>query len=48
MQIKEDDIVRYIRNLLSVPWDIQNLVFLDEVSVENPDVLRKKGYGMVG
>ncbi|XP_058820531.1 uncharacterized protein LOC131682793 [Topomyia yanbarensis] len=34
--------------LLAIPWDIYNLVFLDEVSFDNRDMLRRKGYGVVG
>jgi len=30
------------------PWTLQNLVFLDEVSFDNRDMLQKKGYGMKG
>nr|XP_029718012.1 uncharacterized protein LOC115260828 [Aedes albopictus] len=48
IQIREDEIVRFVKEMLSVPWDIYNLVFLDEVSFDNKDMLRKKGYGVVG
>uniref|UniRef100_A0A8D8MSN9 (northern house mosquito) hypothetical protein n=1 Tax=Culex pipiens TaxID=7175 RepID=A0A8D8MSN9_CULPI len=48
IQIRDDEIVRYVRELLSIPWDLFNLVFLDEVSFDNRDMLRTKGYGIVG
>lgn len=48
MQIRDDEITRFVRELLSVPWDLSNLVFLDEVSFDNRDMLRRKGYGIVG
>ncbi|XP_021703794.1 uncharacterized protein LOC110677193 [Aedes aegypti] len=48
MQIREEEIVRFMRELLAIPWDIYNLVFLDEVSFDNRDMLRWKGYGVVG
>lgn len=48
IQIREDEIIRFVKEMLSVPWDIYNLVFLDEVSFDNKDMLRKKGYGVVG
>jgi hypothetical protein len=32
IQINEKDLLRFANELLSVPWIIQNLVFLDEVS----------------
>ena len=48
IQIREDEITRFVRELLSIPWDLSNLVFLDEVSFDNREMLRKKGYGVVG
>ncbi|XP_055538395.1 uncharacterized protein LOC129725956 [Wyeomyia smithii] len=48
IQIREDEIVRFTREMLSIPWDLFNLVFLDEVSFNNKDMLRRKGYGVVG
>ncbi|XP_038105590.1 LOW QUALITY PROTEIN: uncharacterized protein LOC119765553 [Culex quinquefasciatus] len=47
IQIREDEIVRYVLELLSIPWDLFKLVFLDEVSFDNRDMLRTKGYGVV-
>lgn len=37
-----------MRELLAIQWDIYNLVFLDEVSFDNQDMLRRKGYGVIG
>lgn len=48
IQIREDEIVRFMREVLAIPWDLFNLVFLDEVSFNNQVMLRRKGYGVVG
>ncbi|XP_062534851.1 uncharacterized protein LOC134204032 [Armigeres subalbatus] len=48
IQIRDAEIIRFMRELLAIPWDIYNLVFLDEVSFDNRDMLRRKGYGVVG
>ncbi|XP_055601345.1 uncharacterized protein LOC129750136 [Uranotaenia lowii] len=48
IQIRDDEIVRFVKELLAIPWDLFNLVFLDEVSINNKDILRRKGYGIVG
>lgn len=48
LQINQDDILRFCKELMSFPWLIQNLVFLDEVSFDNRDMLRKKGFGFKG
>lgn len=48
IQIREDEIVRFTREMLAVPWELFNIVFLDEVSFNNKDMLRRKGYGVVG
>lgn len=48
VQIREDEIVRFTREMLAIPWDLFNLTFLDEVSFNNKDMLRRKGYGVVG
>lgn len=34
--------------LNSIDWTYSNLVFLDEVSMDNQGILRTKGYGVVG
>lgn len=48
IQIPNDEIIRFTKEMLAIPWDIYNLVFLDEVSFDNQDMLRRKGYGVVG
>ncbi|XP_062560009.1 uncharacterized protein LOC134224614 [Armigeres subalbatus] len=48
IQIRDDEIVRFVKEMLSIPWDTFSLVFLDEVSFDNKDMLRKKGYGVIG
>ncbi|XP_058813505.1 uncharacterized protein LOC131677624 [Topomyia yanbarensis] len=48
IQIREAEIVRFMQELLAIPWDIYNLVFLDEVSFDNRNMLRRNGYGVVG
>ncbi|XP_062543330.1 uncharacterized protein LOC134210910 [Armigeres subalbatus] len=48
IQIREDEITRFVRDMLAIPWDLSNLVFLDEVSFDNREMLSKKGYGIVG
>lgn len=48
IQIRDDEIVRFVKEMLSIPWDVYNLVFLDEVAFDNRDMLRNKGYGVVG
>lgn len=48
MQIRDDEIIRFVQELLAIRWDLYNLVFLDEVSFDNKDMLRRKGYGVIG
>ena len=48
IQICEAEIVRFALELNSLPWILNNLVFLDEVSFDNRDMLRKKGFGFRG
>ncbi|XP_021699258.1 uncharacterized protein LOC110676282 [Aedes aegypti] len=48
IQIRDDEIIRFVKELLSIQWDLYNLVFLDEVAFDNRDMLRNKGYGVVG
>lgn len=48
IQIKESQIFKFIAELDSIVWDYSNLVFLDEVSIDNQGLLRTKGYGIVG
>lgn len=48
IQIRDDEIIRFCKEMLAIPWDVYNLVFLDEVAFDNRDMLRKKGYGVIG
>jgi hypothetical protein len=48
MQINQADIYRYFNELLLYPWILENLVFIDEVSFDNRDMLRRKGFAMKG
>ncbi|XP_065074203.1 uncharacterized protein LOC135698238 [Ochlerotatus camptorhynchus] len=48
IQIRDTEIVRFVTELMAIQWDIYNLIFLDEVSFDNRDMLRRKGYGVIG
>lgn len=48
IQIKDSEIFKFMAELDSIDWDYSNLVFLDEVSVDNQGLLRTKGYGIIG
>lgn len=48
IQIRMQDIYRFVSDLAIVSWDIHCLVFLDEVSFDNRGMLRNKGYAPVG
>ncbi|XP_065076362.1 uncharacterized protein LOC135699965 [Ochlerotatus camptorhynchus] len=48
IQIKEHEILRYCSELSSFDWDTYQLVFLDEVSLDNRSILRDRGYGIKG
>lgn len=48
IQIKDSDIERFFYELESIDWIYSNLVFLDEISMDNRGLLRRKGYGIVG
>lgn len=48
IQIRMDDIVRYTNEMNKLDWFQYSLVFLDEVSFDNRDMLRNKGYGVRG
>lgn len=47
-QIRMDDILRFCNDTRSMPWILDNLVFLDEVSLNGKDCLRRRGYGKKG
>lgn len=48
LQIHENDIYRFYHELKAVPWRLDQLVFLDEVSFDNRCMMRKKGYARKG
>lgn len=48
IQIKDSDIERFFYELEAIDWCYSNLVFLDEVAMDNRGLLRRKGYGIVG
>lgn len=48
IQIQTEDILRFANELLSFPWTLENLLFLDEVGFDNKDMLRKRGYALKG
>lgn len=48
MQIKSTEIERFFYELEAIDWDYSNLVFLDEVAMDNRGLLRRKGYGVIG
>lgn len=48
IQIKDHEIEKFFYELNSIEWHYTNLVFLDEISVDNHGLIRSKGYGVVG
>lgn len=48
IQIKDREIERFFYELQSIDWSYSNLIFLDEVSMDNRGLLRRKGYGIIG
>lgn len=48
IQIQISEIHRFCAELRSFPWILENLVFLDEVSFDNKDMLRKRGHAVKG
>ncbi|XP_037045777.1 uncharacterized protein LOC119081138 [Bradysia coprophila] len=48
IQIKDSEILKFMAELCAIDWDYSNLVFLDEVSIDNQGLLRTKGYGIIG
>ncbi|KAL7749977.1 hypothetical protein RI367_004492 [Sorochytrium milnesiophthora] len=48
MQIKLKDFERFVNEINSLDWKPSNLLFLDEVSFDNRDAWRQKGYGRKG
>lgn len=48
IQIKDSDILRFMAELNAFDYDYSNLVFLDEISMDNQGLIRTKGYGIIG
>ncbi len=48
IQIQIADILRFCNELSSIPWVLENLVFLDEVGFDNRSMMRKRGYAIKG
>lgn len=48
INIKEHDILRFTRELSVFKWDLNQLLFLDETAFLNKEMLRDRGYGLVG
>lgn len=48
IQIREDDILRFSNEMSCFSWGFEQLLFLDEVAFANREMLRDRGYGMVG
>lgn len=47
-QIKTTDIIRYTKEMNSLTWFLESLCFIDEVSINNQSILRKRGFGTKG
>ncbi|KAL7746040.1 hypothetical protein RI367_008648 [Sorochytrium milnesiophthora] len=47
-KIREDAVLRYALELNNLKWMMVPLVFIDEVSFDNRDMWRTRGYGEVG
>jgi hypothetical protein len=48
INIQEKDVIRYFKEINAIDWTTSNLVFLDEVSFDNRDMIRKYGYCVKG
>lgn len=48
MQIRDSEVERFFYELEAIDWGYSNLVFLDEVAMDNRGLLRRKGYGIIG
>lgn len=48
IQLHLTDVVRFTKELCEIPWMLHNLVFLDEVSIDNTDMWRTRGYCVRG
>jgi transposase len=48
MQVTALSVYKYTQELKGFNWLVQNLVFLDEVSFDNRQMFRKRGFGLKG
>lgn len=48
IQLQLSDVIRFSRELLKSSWLPENLIFLDEVSFDGRDMLRKRGFAVKG
>ncbi|XP_055623382.1 uncharacterized protein LOC129766810 [Toxorhynchites rutilus septentrionalis] len=42
------DIERYVNELSCFQWDLHQLLFLDKVAFANTEIMRNRGYGIIG
>lgn len=47
-QIRIGEVLRFCKDINSVKWILHNLIFLDEVSFDGKDCVRRRGYGEKG
>lgn len=48
IQIQLSDVIRFFEELSAINWYLHQLVFLDEASIDNRSLFRKRGYGVRG
>lgn len=48
IQLQIKDVIRFYNELASINWMLHSLVFLDEVSFDNADMIRRRGYAIKG
>lgn len=48
IQVKMSEVAFFTREMSSVTWELHQLMFIDEVSIDNRGLLRSRGYGFVG
>lgn len=48
IQIKNSEIINFMNEISSFPWNLNSLLFLDEVAFDNRGMLRKRGYAIKG
>jgi transposase len=48
IQIKKGEIIHFFNEMSCFHWDLFSLLFLDEVSFDNRDLLRTYGYAIIG